>query len=215
MEAQQSRDCQKKAWKYHKSICTNADDVYAKLDALGLQKHKNDPSFSALREQLETLDAIQKWCHRHRPVLFWSCFNAFDLRNHPERGTTHVMLIQIELSGKVKRARDMFTVVDASLFTRAEIAASRPLDTELLAAADQEHAARERRDRVQSPMLIALGSWAHFVGPLWDNDELAELTLDQEWKTILKSITDGNNEFEMADGNPIRREITFTSSFFR
>jgi len=104
----------------------------------------------------------------------------------------------------------MFTVKDVTLLTRAELAACRPQDMAQLAADDQGHALRERKDRIRSPMLIAYGFSAHYVGPLWDDEELAELSIDPEWKAIFKSLTDGKDEFEMVDGNPVRRETTQT-----
>jgi len=104
----------------------------------------------------------------------------------------------------------MFTVKDVSLLTRAELAASRPQDMAQLAADDQGHALRERKDRIRSPMLIACGFSAHYVGPLWDNEELAELSTDPEWRTIFINLTDGKDEFEMVNGNPVRRKTTPT-----
>ncbi|KIM76007.1 hypothetical protein PILCRDRAFT_798488 [Piloderma croceum F 1598] len=181
-EQQQSRDCQKKAWKYHKVICKNGDEM-----------------------------PVQKWGHRHSPVLFWACFNAYDLGRHPERGETHVMIIQLQQTGNAKKVRNMFSLVDAYLLLREELAVSRPQDMEVIASGEREHALRETKDRVVSCMLLDYSFSAHWIGPLWDKEELAQRTTDPDWCKILKSITDGKTEYEMVDGNAVRKDA---SSYF-
>jgi len=101
-----SRDCQKEAWKHHKVMCMSTDDAHALLDNLASQ-HNGSPLVLALHDKLDMKAAIQEWCeHRsNRAVLNWTCFNAFDLRHHPERSTTHVMLIQLKLTGNNQTAK--------------------------------------------------------------------------------------------------------------
>src|ERR1700733_2045437 len=91
----QSRDCQKEAWKYHKAICSTHGDAHAILENF-LPNDNSSPLFLALREKLDMKAAIKEWFQHHRVVLNWTCFNAFDLRHHPEQSTTHVMLTQLE-----------------------------------------------------------------------------------------------------------------------
>jgi hypothetical protein len=205
---QQSRDCQKKAWKYHKVICESGDETRTLIDELAQQFGNNPSVTKKLHAQLETSMAVQKWGHRHRPVLFWACFNAYDLGRHPERGETHVMLIQLQQTDNARRAKNMFSVVDAYLLSREELAVSRPQYMEVIASGDREHALRGNKDRVASCMLLDYGFWAHWTGPLWDKEELAQRSTDPDWCTILKSITDGKTEYEMVDGNAVRKDAS-------
>jgi hypothetical protein len=203
---QQSRDCQKKAWKYHKAICKNRDDIRTQID----EQCGTNPSLTReLHARFETTLAVQKWVHRHRPVLSWALFNAYDLGRHPERGKTHVMIVQLKQTGNAKKIRNMFSIVDVYLLSREELAVSQPQYMEVMAEGDRGYALRpegSKKDRVMSYMLFDYGFSAHWTGPMWDKEELAQRTTDPDWFNILKSLTDGKTEYEMVDGNAVRKD---------
>jgi len=202
-----SRDCQKEAWKHHKVMCMSTDDAHALLDNLASQ-HNGSPLVLALHDKLDMKAAIQEWCeHRsNRAVLNWTCFNAFDLRHHPERSTTHVMLIQLKLTGNNQTAKKKkFKVMDTSLLTRGELATARPNDIGRLFA--MEHDMPVAQERIKTPMLVACGIDSHYVFLEWDEEELVELSIDPGWKAISKSLANGHKEYKLVNGNPVRREI--------
>lgn len=87
----------------------------------------------------------------------------------------------------------------------AKLERTRPDDMTQIETARRETALRGPQDRVSTNMLFALGSYAHYSGGYWDHQELEEYTLDADWIEILKSITDGKNEYEMVNGNSVRK----------
>lgn len=96
----QSRECQKKAWSYHKVNLLLSSTVTALWPVL---KIKKDPFVAAkqieqvlsVRGDPDPLDlagsgAIEnEWLKAYMSIVFWACFNAFELKRNPERGSTH------------------------------------------------------------------------------------------------------------------------------
>lgn len=165
---------------------------------------RDDPNFKAFRQQLDVQSTIQNWNHRHRPALNWATFNAFDLKNHPERGQTHAFLVTLEETGS-KKIRSKFRVVEASLISMADLKTSRPQDMEMIENGDREANLRGTQDRVSTHNLIALGEFSLWSGSFWDHQELEEYTLDADWKQILRSVTDGKDEYTIVNGAAVRQ----------
>jgi hypothetical protein len=208
MPVKQSEDCQKEAWKYHKAGCSSTDDVH---DVIGNLLPHDSPLFLDLSERLDMWAAIQEWCKRHSAVLNWTSFNAFDLRHHPERSATHVMLTQLEPAGVNQTAKNRFKVVDTSLLTRAELATARPDDIGRLLS--MEGHLRVPQERIRTPMLVACGIFSHYIILEWDDEELVEVSIDPEWRAISKSLANGHKEYKLVNGHPVRTgEITFVYS---
>jgi len=200
-----SRDCQKEAWKYHKDVCSNTDDAHALIRKF--LPHDNDsPLVLDIRERVDMKVAIQEWCKRHMAVLNWTSFNAFDLRHHPERSATHVMLTQLKSAGINQTAKKRFKVTDTYLLTRAELATARPDDIGRLF--DMEGHMRVPQERIRTPLLVACGTFSHYVILEWDDEELLEVSMDPEWRAISKSLANGHKEYKLVNGNPVRGEIT-------
>jgi len=209
MQVKQSRDCQKEAWKYHKAGCLSTDDAHALIG--NLLPHDNDsPLVQDLRERVDMKAAIQEWCKRHSGVLNWTCFNAFNLRHHPERSATHVMLTQLKSAGLNQTAKKRFKVMDTSLLTQAELATARPDDIGRLL--DMEGYMRVPQERIRTPMLVACGIFSHYIILEWDEQELVEVSIDPEWRAISKSLANGHKEYKLVNGNPVRKEIMFVYS---
>ncbi|KIM74819.1 hypothetical protein PILCRDRAFT_827878 [Piloderma croceum F 1598] len=200
----QSRDCQKEAWKYHKAICSTNEDAHALLGNL-LPNDNDNPLVLALREQLDMKAAIKEWYQHHSTVLNWTCFNAFDLRHHPERSTTHVMLTQLKLTGNNQTAKKKFEIMDTYLLTREELATVRPEDIGRLFALERDMPVVER---IRTPVLLACGIFSHYVLLDWDEQELVDVSIDPEWRAISKSLANGHKEYKLVNGNPVRRETT-------
>ena len=68
---------------------------------------------------------LQKWLHGYQPVFSWACFNAFQLKDHPERENSHIFSVviepdaqlQIERKKKKKGAENEFHIALAILLT--------------------------------------------------------------------------------------------------
>jgi len=204
----QSRDCQKGAWEYHKAICSTNEDAHALLGNL-FPNDNGSPLVLALREELDMKAAIKEWCQRRSAVQNWTCFNAFDLKHHPERSTTHVMLTQLKLTGNNRTAKTKFEVIDTSLLTRAELATARPKDIGRLFAMERD---RPVSERITTPVLVACGVFSHYVLLGWDEQELVDVSIKSEWRAISKSLANGHKEYKLVNGNPVRRETTFVYS---
>jgi hypothetical protein len=208
MPVKQSEDCQKEAWKYHKAGCSSTDDAH---DLLGNLLPHDSPLFQDLSERVDMKAAIQEWCNRHSAVLNWTSFNAFDLRHHPERSATHVMLTQLESAGVNQTTKNRFKVVDTSLLTRAELATARPDSKKRLL--DIEGYMRVPQERIRTPMLVECGIFSHYIILEWDDEELVEVSIDPEWRGISKSLANGHKEYKLVNGNPVRTgEIAFVYS---
>ena len=209
MQSNQSRNCQKEAWKYHKAGCSNTDDAHALIG--NLLPHDNDsPLVLDLHERVDMKAAIQEWCKRHMAVINWTSFNAFDLRHHPEWSTTHVMLTQLKSADINQTAKKRFKVMDTSLLTRAELATARPDDIGRLLG--MEGTMRVPQKRIRTPVLVACGTFSHYVILEWDEQELVEVSMDPEWRAISKSLANGHKKYKLVNGNPVRRETTFVYS---
>jgi hypothetical protein len=208
MQVKQSRNCQKEAWKYHKAGCSSAVDFHALMGSL---PHDNDdPLVLDIRERMDMKVAIQEWCEHHMAFLNWTSFNAFDLRHHPERSATHLMLTQLKSAGINRTAKKRFKVMDTSLLTRAELATARP--DEIRRLLNMERYMQVPQERIRTPVLLACGTSSHLVILEWDDQELVEVSIDPEWRAISKSIANGHKEYKLVNGNPVRREITFVYS---
>jgi hypothetical protein len=203
----QSRDCQKEAWEQHKVVCSSTEDAHALLNRF--VPNNDSPLYLALREKLEMKTAIQEWCRRRGAVLNWTCFNAFDLRHHSERSVTHVMLVELQLAGDNQTAKKKrFKIMDTYLLTRAELATARPDDIGRLFG--MENDMPKASERIRTFMLVACGIFSHYVFLEWDDDELEELSIDAEWRAISKSLANDHEEYELVNGNPVRKEMTIT-----
>lgn len=204
----QSRECQKEAWKFHKALCSTNEEAHALLEEF-LPNDNGSPLFLSLREKLDMKAAIKEWCEHRSAVLNWTCFNAFDLKHHPERSRTHVMLTQLKLTGNKQTAKKKFEIVDSSLLTRAELATARPDDIGRLFGMENKMPVVER---ITTPVLVACGIFCHYVFLEWDEQELEDVLIDPEWRAISKSLANSRKEYELVHGNPVRREITFVYS---
>jgi hypothetical protein len=165
--------------------------------------HGHNPIFQAEYELVKKVHFLQKWNHRHGAVITWACFNAFDLRNHPERGRTHSFLVHVKMISDETRSGKMFQVIDAMLLKRKELLAMRPQVSAQIVKADEERQLKDRKDRVATDILIVCGEHSHLAGGYWDDEEIAERSLEVNWLAILKSITSGEDEWVMVNGNPI------------
>ena len=54
-------------------------------------------------------------------------------------------------------------------------------------------------------MLVQNGDKWHSIRMVWDQAELEGLEREKDWVPVLMSMTMGQNEFEMVDGNPVRQ----------
>lgn len=155
--------------------------------------------------------AEDEWLKAYRPILFWACFNAFELKRHPARGLTHVLVVILELSpravaGKVTRPKKMFNVSKTLFVSNNEFARIWPPSIELRADQDRVQAARPDDIRVGSCMAIRFSDDAYRFWLLkWDHKELEDMREDRNWESVLMSVTMGKKEYEMVSGNPMPR----------
>ena len=162
-------------------------------------------------ESDETLSKFMSWCHKlHKHIFGWACFNAYELKHHPERCATHVFLVKVQRTrrtvvGSGRKARKMFKVVDASLVSREHLAVIRPELMDQVAKSDQELAGREVETRPKTRTFVLCGERLSFwSGAYWDQEEIAARSESKNWKAILQSVTDGKKTYKMVQGNPVR-----------
>lgn len=164
--------------------------------------------------QTELSEALRDWYKFHRHIFDWACFNAYELKHHPERCPTHVFEVKLRRTGRstagsARKSKKLFKIAEASLVTRASFVNDPDnyyLSTRLVAS-DAEMAARVGETRPKAHLMLTCASLglSFSGGGYWDAEELAERSESKNWKSILKSVTDGKKEYDMVNGNPVRR----------
>jgi hypothetical protein len=149
---------------------------------------------------------LRNWCFRlHTHIFNWACFNAFELKHHSKWCGTHIFVVKLRTTGRAadsggRNHKKMFKVMDASLVPRSAF----PEFAERFARFDQE-THREGETRPKTWMGILCGDMWVDKSSYWDEEEIAERSESKDWKAIFKSVTDGKKEYEMIQGNPVRR----------
>ena len=116
------------------------------------------------------------------------------------------MLTQLNLlksAGINKTAKKSFKVTDTSLLIPAELASARPDDIGRLFY--MEDHMRTPQERMRTTVLVACGSFSHYVILEWNDQELLEVLMDPEWKAISKNLANGQKEYKLVKGNHVRR----------
>jgi len=162
--------------------------------------------------QFHPIKVLRHWCRRlHGPIVDWACANAYELKHHPERCPTHVFLLKLQRTnepavGSGKKIGKMFKVMDASLVSReallsggATTSRGNPKYDETNRPRTCEPGARDKAHnsygRVVRHILLSYGL---YMGS-------RERSEDENWKAVLQSFTDGKGEYEMVQGNPVRK----------
>ena len=163
------------------------------LDKGSLSNSNNIGNFDAVG----SFQALQKWCHHHRPILTWACHNAFQAKHFPERGQTHVFFVKVTPTGDAQSGKEikppkMFTVDDALLMEKQYLALMSPAVGNFVAKADEQHANMEKVDMLKpevSLMLVWCGAHINLMPCFWEKADLPHLEEDKEWKAVLKRKT--------------------------
>ena len=79
-----------------------------------------------------------------------------------------------------------------------------PRAWDLLKLYEIEHAKREDK-RVFSPKFFSYGPLLRLQYDLWFDRELLTMKEDANWKAVLQSVTDGRDEYEIVQGNPVHK----------
>jgi hypothetical protein len=154
---------------------------------------------------------LVKWMKHYNPVLAWACFNAFELRRYPQRGKTHMFSVTLEATkGRRRKARKAFKVTSATLLDRETLREQFSEAMELFQK--QESVATTREDkRVFTPMLLQHNHHWQLMYYYWFDRELLTMREDAHWPAVFQSMTSGKNEYEMVQGNPVRKEASGVS----
>lgn len=171
-----------------------------------------DPLKPSLEDTQLTI--MKDWCLRlHRQIFDWACFNAYDLKHHPERCATHLFVVRLQRTSKAaagpgKKIGKIFRVMDASLVSREALMLKGELSPDVLqtiAKSDQELAGREGETRPKARILVLWDTRCLWTSGYWDKEEMEVRSEDPNWKAILQSVTGGKKGYEMVHGNPIRK----------
>jgi hypothetical protein len=150
-------------------------------------------------------EIFDKWRILYYPFLSWACFNAFDLRRHPERGKTHVFCVTLEARERRRRKpSNAYRVSESILMDRADFQEHRT-GFNLLLSQEREHAKRADK-RVVSPMCIKTKYECIVTYLCWFDREILALNEDSNWESVLRRAVDGKNEYEIVQANPVRRK---------
>jgi hypothetical protein len=156
-------------------------------------------------------EVFEKWRIQRRPILSWAAFNAFDLRCHPERGKTHVFYVNLVENGtKIGRREkgkktNAITVADTMFMDRATLQGYDPLSWNLVEMQERENAKVEEDQRVVSPTVFRYGFARRLVYLMWFDQEILDMQKNPHWRAVLQSVMDGKDEFEVVQGNPVRK----------
>jgi hypothetical protein len=113
-----------------------------------------------------------KWLRSHRSIFNWACFNAFQLKDHPERGVSHIFFVAIKpcaqpLTGKKKKkhsTKNPFYITQVILFTCELFLQTHPGAMVMLSKQDESDAAvkgGERPNLVPTDMFVRCGDDWH------------------------------------------------------
>jgi hypothetical protein len=104
----------------------------------------------------------------------------------------------------------MFRVAEAYLVSREALIAGGELpDPEgtlsTMKLTDQELASREGETRPTTRMVVLWDALCYYAAAMWDPEEIEERSEIEDWKTVLQSFTEEKGEYEMVQGNPVRK----------
>jgi len=149
---------------------------------------------------------VAKWVARHTVILSWACFNAFELKDHPERGSSHIFLVVLESKPRQKKKKPgrQFHIAGATLLTRDDFVRTYRGVEVLLNRLDEQEAARKSNGVLSNMFVRHDGDW-YSQGMVWEQTELETMQKEGDWMSVLKSVTVGEKKYTMRDGNPIRQ----------
>jgi len=155
-------------------------------------------------------DALTHWLKHHCAVLQWACVNAFELKNHLEKGLDHVFLIQLktvqQTLTKQMAVKLRLQIETSSLVNHVYLMQTYPGVVSLFARQNEMDNIQGKADgTVSSNMLVQYESKWQLQQMMWEQGELDGLESQEDWVHVLLSITKGINEFKMVDGNPLRQ----------
>jgi hypothetical protein len=187
----------------HKSVLTfmiyqpycKGKDRHIAVEALGIPGHT----------KFEDDSVFFKWRIRYAGVISWAAANAFDLGRHPERAKTHVFMIMLTARKCEKtKARNAYQLHEAFLAERALVQKTFPHYCQLLELQEKEYAAQNEKE-LMSPTFIHCHPWCRLTTSWWTGSELAAVKWDTNWKSVLRSVLDGKDEYDIIQGNPVRK----------
>jgi hypothetical protein len=155
-----------------------------------------------------------KWLKSHRSVFSWACFNAFQLKDHPERAISHIFFVAIESHAQPQTGRkkkhgteNRFHITQAILSTRDAFLQAHPETDVFLSKLDESAAAVDSggpSNVVSTDMVVRCGNDWDFLRLTWEQDELDEMQQDEQWASILLSMTNEEALYQMVDGRPVK-----------
>lgn len=187
-------------------MCNKSDTVLTTTDGGIIHVSTAGPHDSA-----GSGDTIASWLKHHRTVLQWACFNAFELKDHPDRGLDHIFLVQLETvvlptARKRSTVKTQIQITNAQLVTRNDLVHTCPGVMTILSRQDEASNFENKvHGSMSTNMLVQNGDKWHSIRMVWDQVELEGLEREKDWVPVLMSMTMGQNEFEMVDGNPVRQ----------
>jgi hypothetical protein len=155
---------------------------------------------------------LTSWLKHHRAVLQWACANAFETKDHPEKGRDHVFLIQLEAvvhptSREHTAVKPRLQINRTSLVNHVYLFDKYPgvvaMFTQQKEADDIQG---EAEGTVSYNMLIQYDAEWQLQQMTWDQREFDGLEKQKDWVGVLLSITKGMKEFKMVNGNPVRQQ---------
>jgi hypothetical protein len=156
-------------------------------------------------------NTLTSWLKRHCAVLQWACVNAFELKDHPEKGLDHVFLIQLEAvvhpTSKGQAAvKPWLQINSASLVNHIHLFGKYP---GVVAMFVQQKESDDIWGKVEGTvsynMLVQYGVKWQLQQMILDQEEFDGLEKRKDWVDVLLSITKGMKEFKMVNGNPVRQ----------
>jgi hypothetical protein len=162
---------------------------------------------------------LWKWLRGYKPVFSWACFNAFQLKDHPERANSHIFLMVIEpdaqlQTGRKKKkkkkkqgAENEFHIALAILLTRDDFLQKHPEAQLFFSKLDQSAAAiggGGPSNAVSTDMVLRCGNDWDCRRLRWEQKELDEMQQDEEWALLVFSIVNEKALYQIVDGNPVK-----------
>jgi hypothetical protein len=95
-------------------------------------------------------------------------------------------------SGKETKPPKMFTIDNAMLTEKKDLALLSPAVGDFVAKADEQHANMEKGNMMKpevSIMLVCCGSHVNLMPCFWEKADLPHLEEDKDWKNVLKRRT--------------------------
>jgi hypothetical protein len=147
----------------------------------------------------------------HCDVLGWACVNAFEVKDHPEKGLDHVFLIHLEAvvhqkSREHTAVKPRLQISRARLVNHTYLFGNYPGVVGLFV---QQKEADDIQGKVEGTMsynmLVQYDAKWHLQQMTWDQGEFERLEKRKDWVDVLLSITKGMKEFKMEKRNPVRQ----------